>query len=330
MSSRDRFPAGRVCLRAGARVTAMLAVGALAAGCSAKAGPAAASAGGSGSAAHQPASTSSEKSLRSGELVPQPLDAYIADNTQSNAIDQATTELIDKCMRAKGFTVPPPTPAQQELAQLTSSSSLQEPYGLTSAYQAAEFGYSSPVAAKIKLPHPIRSFGPGTIGPKESPAYYTALTGYPSGVSPAGYDTVKGCTGRAYNALDGGPAPVDPHDVVGTLAGQAEQDTQGSSVVIQALAAWASCMAAKGYSYQTPMQAASAKWPQSPSPLEISTAKADVSCKAKSNLRLIWQRTQASYERKLINQYAGALAQVKRASAAEVRRAEAALARNGT
>jgi hypothetical protein len=313
---------------------ATLAVGALTAGCSAEASPAAAggsaSTGGSGSAAHQSAQTSSKKSLPSGELVPLPLDAYVADNSQSNAIDQATTELIDKCMRAKGFTVPPPTPVQQELSQLTSSSQLQEPYGLTSAHQAAEFGYSSPISAKIKLPHHINSFGPGTIGPKESPAYYTALIGYPTGVPPAGYDTVKGCTGQAYNALDGGPAPVDPHDVVGTLAGQAEQDTQGSSVVIRALAAWTSCMAAKGYSYQTPMQAASAKWPQSPSPLEISTAKADVRCKEKSDLPLIWQRTQASYERQLINQYAGALAQVKQATGAEVRRAEAALARNRT
>lgn len=313
---------------------ATLAAGALTAGCSAKAGPAAAglpaSAGGSGPAAHQSASTAARKSLRNGELVPQPLDAYVADNSQSNAIDQATTELIDSCMRRKGFTVPQPTAAQQELAQLTSSSQLQEPYGLTSAHRAAEFGYSSPTAARIKLPHSIRSFGPGTIGPKESPAYYTALMGYPAGVPPAGFDTVKGCTGQAYNALDGGPAPVDPHDVVGTLAGQAEQDAQGSSVVIRALAAWTSCMAAKGYSYQTPMQAASAKWPQSPSPLEISTAKADVSCKAQSDLPLLWQRTQASYERKLINQYAGALAQVKQATAAEVRRAEAALARSGT
>ena len=95
---------------------AVLAVGALTAGCSAKAGPAAGrpgGAGGSAPTAHQPVSTSSKKSLPGGELVPQPLDAYVADNSQSNAIDQATTELIDKCMRAKGFTVPPPTPAQQ-------------------------------------------------------------------------------------------------------------------------------------------------------------------------------------------------------------------------
>jgi hypothetical protein len=259
-----------------------------------------------------------------------PLDGYVADNSQTNAIGQATQELIEKCMRQKGFTVPPPTALQQEIDQVTSSSTFAEPYGITSMTQAAQYGYSSPVPAGVKpVPH-VTHYGPGSnLGPKESPAYYEALVGYPSGVPPAGYDTVKGCTGQAYDELDGGPTPVDPHDVVGTLGAEAEQETQSNARVIQVMAAWSSCMTGKGYSYQTPMQAAAAQWPTSPTPLEISTAKADVSCKEKTNLPLIWQRTEAGYQATLVNQNAAALGQVKQATDAEIRRAESILASGG-
>lgn len=285
--------------------------------------------GASGQPAGVTASTGSHgHSLLNGQLVQLPLDAYTADSAQSNAITQATNELIAACMHAKGFTVPPPT--KEQLALQASSSQLDEPYGITSMTQAAKYGYSSPVpvSATQAHPQPVKSFGPGTDGPKESPAYYTALVGYPSGIPPPGYDTVKGCTGQAYDDLDGGPAPVDPHDVLGSLGGEAEQETEGSSAVVAVLAAWSKCMAAKGFTYQTPMQAATVQWPEAPSPLEISTARADVSCKQQTHVPLIWQETEAHWQEVLIQQNYAALQQVKQATAAEISRAEKVLARS--
>jgi len=269
-----------------------------------------------------------------------PLDAYVQDNSQNNAIDQATNELIARCMRAKGFTMAQPTAFQQALSQADNAPpGTTEPYGVTSMAQAAQYGYSSPVSAAIQRlkakyhvghygAHAVVGAGSLLFGPKESPAYNVALIGYPSGNPPVGYDTVKGCTGQAYAALDGGPAPVDPHNLVGSLAGTAEQETESNPQVVQAMSGWSACMHRQGYTYQTPMQAAAVSWPASPSPLEISTAKADVACKQRTDLPGIWERVEAGYERSLINQNAAALAQVKQATAAEIRRAESVLSKD--
>jgi hypothetical protein len=282
------------------------------------------------------ASADSNSSSESGAL---PLDAYTQDNSQSDAIEQATNELIAQCMRAKGFTVPPLTPLQQAIQQESNSVTADsEPYGITSLTQAAQYGYSAPVTAameQLRAKYHLGNFGPhatvgpdsGIFAPKESPAYNIALMGYASGIPPVGYDTVKGCTGRAYDELDGGPTPVDPHSLVGSLAGTAEQQTQSDPRVQRALAAWSSCMRGRGYSYQTPMQAASESWPDSATPLEISTAKADVLCKQRVNLPSLWQSAEAGYERTLITQNAVALAQVKQRISAEVGRAETVLRR---
>ncbi len=270
-----------------------------------------------------------------------PLDAYTQDNSQNNAIEQATNELIAQCMRTKGFTVPPPTPLQEAVQQESESQTPDtEPYGVTSLSQAAQYGYSAPITPamrRLRAKYHLGSFGAhatvgpksGIFSPKESPAYNTALIGYASGIPPVGYDTVKGCTGRAYDELDGGPTPVDAHSLVGGLAGTAEQETESDPRVRRALAAWSACMRGNGYSYQTPMQAASESWPNSPTPLEISTAKADVLCKQRTDLPSLWQDVEAGYERALITQNATALAQVRQRINAEVGRAEAVLRSGG-
>lgn len=282
-------------------------------------------------------STASADSSSGSSAASLPLNAYTQDTSQNNAVEQATNQLIAKCMKAKGFTVPALTPLQQAVQDESATEDTDtEPYGVTSASQAAQYGYSSPVTAAMKAlrakyhignygSHAVVGPDSGIFTPKESPAYNTALIGYASGIPPVGYDTVKGCTGQAYDELDGGPTPVDPRGLVGSLAGTAEQETESNARVQQALASWSSCMSQHGYSYQTPMDAASKSWPSSPSPLEISTAKADVLCKQRVNLVSLWQNVEAGYQQTLITQNTTALEQVKQRINAEVRRAETVL-----
>jgi hypothetical protein len=265
-----------------------------------------------------------------------PLDAYVTDASQQTAINQATQELVADCMRARGFTMPPESTAQklaQALSQQDDSAATNGvvgPYGLTSMSQASKYGYGAHLPPGFSPPaHPVHpADGVINVGPTGSPAFELALTGYAAGTAPDG-STIGGCQGKADSAIYSHTVSAALGNLLGQLQAQSLAETENDPAVAAVLASWSSCMAAKGFNYKTPMQAASAHWPLlTPTPQEIATAEADVTCKEKTSLALIWTRVEAGYQRTLINQNAAALQQAKQDVATQVSRAEAVLSQH--
>ena len=74
-----------------------------------------------------------------------------------------------------------------------------------------------------------------------------------------------------------------------------------------------------------PAQAQNRNWPAAPSPVEIATAEADVSCKATTDLVNSWLTVEAAYQGALIAQNLTALSQLQANFGVLLRRAEALL-----
>ncbi len=288
----------------------------------------AASPGGSGARPASTAAAASTAAPVTAALLP--LAGYEADTSQQDAIDNAEDELTARCMHGKGFTMPAPTAAQKALQAFTAKSAQSgatQPYGITSASYAAQYGYGPPITPGSAPSH-VTTAAPGTtisLGPTESAAFNVALVGYASGEPPPGQNTTKGCEGQALRQLQAGPRTPDPVGLVSQLVADSQQQAQSAPAVIRALARWSSCMAASGYHYATPMQAMTAQWPVPASQVEIATASADVSCKNRTKLVSIWLTAEAAAQRTLIQSNAVALDQIKQAYAAEISRAEAVL-----
>jgi len=90
--------------------------------------------------------------------------------------------------------------------------------------------------------------------------------------------------------------------------------------------AWSRCMAQRGYSYHTPLEAEQHNWPSTPSVGEVATAVADVSCKTRTDLPNTWLTVEAAYQRALIAQNLTALSRFQANFGNLLRRAEALLA----
>jgi len=112
-------------------------------------------------------------------------------------------------------------------------------------------------------------------------------------------------------------------DPVPAIAIQALQWTQNDPRILAIDKAWSACMTHRGFSYRTPQQAAQRNWPSAPSPVEIATAVADVTCKTQTNLTNTWLAVEAAYQLALISQNLTALSQLQASFATLLRRAEA-------
>ncbi|MGB6454779.1 MAG: hypothetical protein WBH47_09855 [Streptosporangiaceae bacterium] len=259
-----------------------------------------------------------------------PLAGYEADTSQQDAINNAENELTAGCMRGKGFHMPAETEAQKDFQALiakSAQSGADQPYGITSATYAAQYGYGPPIAPG-SAPSSVTTVAPGgtiNLGPTESAAFNIALVGYAGGQPPPGRNTIKGCEGQALKRLQAGTNTPDPNGLVDQLIAESQQEAQSAPQVIRVLAQWSSCMAASGYQFATPMQATAAQWPVPASQIEIATAEADIACKNRTKLISVWLTAEAAAQRTLIQSNAVALEQIRQAYAAEIRRAEAVL-----
>lgn len=254
-----------------------------------------------------------------------PLDSYeqVAANEQE-VLAQASSLLTQRCMTSRGFSY---TQAAQPSGELTALQETENtPVGLTSLSQAQTYGYATPKS------------GAGSAGPEffgivsgqafgqaiqdNGPAWVTALLGFSPGPQ-RGPVRHEGCIQLVTSELygpDRGSANPDP---VPGIAFQALQWTQNDPTVLAVNRAWAACMARAGYGYATPQQAAQKNWPSAPSPVEIATAVADVTCKAQTNLTNTWLTVEAAYQLALISQNLTALAQLQTSFQSLLQRAEA-------
>jgi hypothetical protein len=255
-----------------------------------------------------------------------PLEAYeqVASQEQDTGL-AAFGLLIQRCMQAKGFSYPVAPQPGNSLAELHAVEN--QPAGITSLARAKAHGYGKPGDLYV----PSGRIGLGVfplILPRgmsiralhRHPAWASALLGglYPGAPLSAG--PRPGCYQIVQSQLTRGiSGPTDP---VPGLAAQAAQWAQSDPRVLATQRSWSRCMAARGYSYQTPLQPLARRWPKTPTPAEIATATADVSCKARVNLPNTVLTIEAAYQQALLAQNLPAFTHLQTAFGRLLQRAE--------
>jgi hypothetical protein len=145
---------------------------------------------------------------------------------------------------------------------------------------------------------------------------------------------VGGCRDEGLRSLEKGTSgnlPIDPRFLMFESQVKAISDPR----LKETIAAWRSCLKARGYSYATPFQAENTTagrrgidgyFHTNPTALERSTATADATCRVKVNLLGMWVATESAYQNQLIVHYRLKLNLDRKIIRVWLRNAEAALA----
>jgi hypothetical protein len=260
-----------------------------------------------------------------------PLDSYeqVA-SQQQNTLTEASVILAQRCMTARGFDYPAAAPTVSDTVSLQSLET--QSVGLTSLAQAQVYGYGQP---KGQQQGGVFFVGGGAAFEvsgelqHHQAAWLSALLGLAIRARP-GVARPEGCFqlvnselyGRTGNAIGGG-------DPVLALAFQALQWTQTDPRIRTVNGLWSRCMARHGYNYSSPATPADHNWPKPPTPVEIATAEADVSCKTQVNMLNTWQAVEAAYQRVLIGENLAVLSQLQARFQSLLQRAEALVRDSG-
>jgi hypothetical protein len=240
---------------------------------------------------------------------------------QQSALADANTLLTQKCMAAKGFSYSATTTPSAEEAIVQGT---EYGYGVTSQADAGTYGYGQPGSGSGPGPGPAFLGGFASFGDlaKQPRAWTVALLGFAPGAR-IGKNQTEGCLQLAGTLLYGNRG--GPSDPVPQIAVQASQWTQSDPRVLAVDAAWSRCMAARGYKYSNPQQAADAHWPSTPTPRETATAVADVTCKQQVNLVNTWLTVEAAYQAVLVAKDLSTLSQLQASFRNILQRAESLL-----
>jgi len=243
-----------------------------------------------------------------------PLDAYLLSPGETTEVTEAHRVLVRRCMARFGFDYPPVTDGGTG-GGLTSWT--ERRYGITDPKEAAARGY--------RLRTPAGSAPPADPGPRER----IALTG--EGGSRVESDGVPegGCAGEAGRRLRaGGPEDAD-RTLAQALSAESYERSLRDKGVRAATEQWSRCMRASGLDYAGPLDPPEDPRFQGtvPSAVERTTAKADVSCKKRTNLVGVWFTAEAAVQRSLIIRNRDALAQVAAMNRTELTTARAVLSK---
>ena len=261
----------------------------------------------------------------SAQTITMPLNSYeqVA-SQQQDALQAASDLLVQRCMTSRGFSY---QAAAQPGAGAAALQSVEEGYGVTSMSQAQVYGYGQPTAGPGAGPGPGAGAGPPVFVQQQQrhgSAWTSALLGEVVGAR-AGSSQRPGCLESAATELYG-PAGSDANpDPVPLLTLQAAQWTQSDPRILAAERDWSRCMAGRGFTFSAPADAQGRNWPSTPTPAEIATAEADVSCKLATNLTNTWLTVEAAYQRSLTEQNLGALSALQHNFGVLLRRADTLL-----
>jgi hypothetical protein len=229
-----------------------------------------------------------------------PLNTYSGvSGLQQTVLAEASTLLTQKCMTARGFVYSAQAAPAQEQSLLADA---EYGFGVTSQDAAASYGYGQPKSSGPAKAGPAFLGGFASFGDlsKQPRAWTVALLGFAPGAR-IGRQHEAGCLMEASAELYG-TGRSGPSDPVPSIALQASSWTQSDPRVRAVDELWSQCMKRRGYSYRTPQAAATAHWPQRPTPAETATAIADVACKQQVNLANTWLTVEAAYQTALIGQ----------------------------
>lgn len=249
----------------------------------------------SSSGGHEGAGATSFPVVTSADRMSLPLDAFAQPQSIQVTLANAETMLIESCTHRYGFSygIHYPVAVQPRYDRL---------YGITDLKSAQEYGYHG---SDPSLPQGDKDAGT----PKFTDLQMTILGGntvtklpMPQGLGPTG------CMGEASDKLAGGSSVDAGNRLVEQLTFRASDQATRDSRVSAVDKAWSACMKKSGYSYPDALAAMNHGWPNSSvSPLEISTATADITCKQQVNYVGVHYGVETEYQKKLVDKNAAQL-----------------------
>jgi hypothetical protein len=217
-----------------------------------------------------------------------PLTPYVASGEQMTEQLTARDVLVSRCMQKSGFHYTPPVVSSNQAMGADPGVGAAYNFGITSMTLARQFGYEA-----------LNPFFPAQAPPRP--------TGQLVGQLPAAERAALTSCNQSMRWLP------DLPQLAQLLQITAWHDTMTGPAAQALFRRWSACMAASGYDYANPVQAAlgepgdsdgPSQWTgASPSQLEIQTAVADVACKDKTGLVPQWIRLLAEAQEALVQHY---------------------------
>ncbi|MFG2114225.1 hypothetical protein ACGFRB_16580 [Streptomyces sp. NPDC048718] len=235
--------------------------------------------------------------VKSSETPPFPIERYLPKVGEDARIAAASTELIKKCMAGFQLQYQAPSASPETLDSDENGANRPRRYGISSISLAEANGYHLPkefLGDKTKAqlaPHMSEAEQKVFIGDQDPLVGVKAGDKVNGKVIPQG-----GCSGEAQRRLNIKPRQRMAEKINNVSFVRSQENPQVKKVFQD----WSSCMANSGYSYKTPLDPLEKIVGSSPTPAEISAAKADVKCKDSVNLTGIWFAVESKIQDELI------------------------------
>lgn len=226
-----------------------------------------------------------------------PVETYLFSEAESEKLARAGAVLRKACLQRFGldYAISPAGPPTGP------RTFMDRRYGVTDRVEAATNGYH--LGDRDPRTHPVH---PTQFSAEQQ----QVLTGHLPGKT--GSDDTKlevngvpvppgGCYEEAKRGL-AGSGELGPSSVAQQANFQTFEASMSVPQVTQAFEAWSGCMKNKGYSYPNPMDAIGDRrfLGDSPTPLELQVATADVTCKQQVDLIDTWFAVETSLQKELI------------------------------
>ncbi|WP_433455201.1 hypothetical protein ACQPXS_44840 [Streptomyces sp. CA-142005] len=255
-----------------------------------------------------------------------PVERYMLTPRQALGYDELDDAAVRACVRR--LSVPYPVAARlpagsaAEREALDAYTVLYRRYGLTDAAEARTWGYHTPApepsgatAAKAAKPPSLSAAAQSVLTGVDGSG--TPLTSYRGRPVPRG-----GCLGEAERLLGAGASQgpgTDTDGIVTSIKADGFERSMSDPRVTKVFSAWSACMNARGFRMTTPMDEVPSSNGATPSRSEIAQARADVACKARTNLVGVWFAVESAYEQAAIAEHRAELDRVAKARDATVR-----------
>lgn len=244
-----------------------------------------------------------------------PLDAYRLSPVEYERSQQALWKITTSCMKGIGFASFDFMPSAGTAEQIEEHEDVR--YGTYSQQDAERSGYRPDFARGAR--------GAAVIGGEE-PQFTAAEEAALDGVSPArtkgapkrvratgtGAEIPEGgCYGQALEQLTGGQSGLYLDDtLVDELDGQSYEQSLNDPEVKEVFARWSACMASKGLTYKSPIDANNdpSFTGDTAGAAEKKVAVADTACKSATDLVSVWHEAESGIQRTLIGTHGTELA----------------------
>ncbi|MGW2485701.1 hypothetical protein ACWCV9_00585 [Streptomyces sp. NPDC001606] len=258
-----------------------------------------------------------------------PIERYMLTPRQALEYDEADDAAVRACMRRLSVPYPAaarlPAGSAAEREALDAYTVLYRRYGLTDAAEARTWGYHTPTAAssgttaakaaKVAKPRSLSTAARGVLTGVDTSG--TPLTAYRGRPVPRG-----GCLDEAERLLGAGGSQgpgTDTDGIVTSIKADGFERSMSDPRVTKVFSAWSACMTSRGFRMSTPMDEVPSSNGATPSRSEIAQARADVACKARTNLVGVWFAVESAYELAAIAEHRAELDRLVKARDATIR-----------